>query len=132
MSVEELLRRQAADVAQRDQLVAVTEKTYGEVEKGVADGPYACVADVDAVLGVKTWRPLHRFAVRQGVERDGSVKYRPCDNAGRSAGTNDCLSTHETIACEQPSFPVLVAALFAELGSCAALHHSTDDVELAL
>jgi hypothetical protein len=132
-AVERILRRQAADASQRHVLERVTSKKYSEVSKGVARGPFALPSEVDAVLGHGTWRPLHCFGVVQGEEADGTPKVRPCDNAGRSAGTNDCLSTHETIACEQPSFPVLVAALFAAAsGGCPPpLHHGTDDVELA-
>ena len=49
------------------------------------------------------------------------------------AGTNTCCSTHETIACEDASFPVLVAGLFTDLfGKCPEpLHHATDDVDSA-
>ena len=130
-SVQRTLERQALDPAQRHVLERVTAKKYGEVIKGVAKGPLASPEEVNTHLKEGTWRPLHCFGVVQGEEEDGTPKVRPCDNAGKSAGTNECLSTHETIACEQPSFPVLVAALFEACGGAVPLHHSTDDVELA-
>ena len=130
--VESTLLKMSRDPARRAELEKLTEKTYAEVAKGVARGPYLTPADVDDALGSKDWHPLHRFAVCQGIEKDGSPKVRPCDNAGKRAQTNDCLSSHETIACEHPSFPVLVAKLFSECGgSHLPLTHSTDDVELA-
>ena len=129
--VEQILTSQAQDAAQRRVLEAVTRKTRAEVAKGVAYGPFS-VIEVNQRLGEGCWRPLHGFGIEQGFESDGSVKYRRCDNAGRSAATNQCLSTHETISCEQPSFPALVAALFHDCGAGSMpLHHSTDDVELA-
>ena len=43
------------------------------------------------------------------------------------------LSCHETIANEDASFPMLVAALFAEAfgGDLEQLHHATDDIASA-
>ena len=130
--VYDLLVRQAADPALRGNLVKVTEKTYAEKARGVARGPYLSHGDIDDALGHRDWHPLHRFGVTQGFEADGTPKVRPCDNAGKRAQTNDCLSSHETIACEHPSFPVLVAKLFRDCGGGSLpLQHSTDDVELA-
>lgn len=131
-SVERILNRQARDPAQRHTLERVTAKKYEEVAKGVARGPFSSPSEVDKHMAAGTWRPLHCFGVVQGVESDGTPKVRPCDNAGKSAGTNDCLSTHETIACEDASFPVLASHVYESMpGGCPPLHHATDDVELA-
>ena len=133
LRVVEILTRQSNDPNQRHTLERVTEKTYKEADvQMVAEGPFLSRQEVDDRLHTTQWRVLHRFGVCQGYEEDGSVKVRPCDNAGESSKTNLCLSYHETIATEQPTFPVLVAALFAALGGGPVpLHHSTDDVELA-
>jgi len=43
------------------------------------------------------------------------------------------LGVHETISCEDPSFPVLVAALFAQVfgDNREQLVHATDDIACA-
>ena len=128
-----------ASATERAAIREGTEKTYQEVQKlqketglGVADGPFTRL-ELDERLGQGCWHPLERFTIAQGVDEHGNPKYRPCDNA-RSSHTNECLQTHETIACEAASFPVLVASLFADMwpsASLPSLSHSTDDVELA-
>jgi hypothetical protein len=131
--VESNLMKAALDPQRCHELQKVTEKTRKEVfEQKCARGLFTS-AQIDVKLGKGTWRALQRFGVTQGLERDGTPKVRPCDNA-KSSRTNECLSTHETISCEQPSFPALVAALFAAAvkgGAMPPLMHSTDDVELA-
>ena len=67
------------------------------------------------------------------MDDKGRPKCRPCDNAKRSM-TKECSSTHETISCEQPSFPAMMCLLFADLNGGKPpfpMHHSTDDVESA-
>ena len=71
----------------------------------------------------------------QGLDKNGTVKCRRCDNA-KSSHTNECATTHETITCISPTFPVLTASLFAEElqragASMCSMAHGTDDVELA-
>lgn len=134
-AVANCLRRQGADPRMDHILERVTAKTRSEVVKGVAKGPLT-MTGVIRELGTGVVRVLHRFGVEQGVEEDGvTPKVRPCDNAKTSL-TNKCLGTHETISCEQPTFPVLTAALYgaacreAGLPFCP-MQHSTDDVELA-
>ena len=125
-----------ADVSQRETMSKVTEKTRAETLKGLSDGPFT-FEEMEAIAE-KTgtgWHALERFGVAQGQEPDGSCKVRPCDNA-KSSGTNECLTTHETISCESASFPSLVASLFyellpPELRALVRLVHSTDDVEAA-
>lgn len=56
--------------------------------------------------------PLERFVVGQGYKSDGSAKFRVCGNA-RTSLINECYEAHETIACEDASFPSLVCELFA-------------------
>ena len=124
---------QTGDERYRSVVRKVTQKKYKEVALGVAMGPFTS-DEVDDALQEGGWRALQCFGIEQGMEPDGSVKVRPCDN-GRASLTNECLSTHETLACESASFPALVASLFAEAWPpgvpSPALLHSTDDVELA-
>ena len=120
------------DPARRRVLEVLTSKTRKEVLKGLSEGPLTRL-EVNVRLGKSCWRALHAFGVEQGYEDDGvTCKIRRCDNA-KASGTNRCLYTHETIACEDASFPVLVASLFSEIyhGPIPPLHHSTDDVESA-
>ena len=131
-SVADTLNRAAADAKQYDSLVQLTTKTRAEVMKGLAQGPFT-EADCNIKYGECCWRALHRFAVWQGFDDKGRPKCRPCDNARRSK-TNLCASLHETIACEQPSFPAMMCMVFADLNGGIApfpMHHSTDDVESA-
>ena len=133
-AVAECLRHQGGDPKMQHILERVTAKTRSEVSKGVAKGPLT-MSEVLRALGTGVVRVLHRFGVVQGVEPDGTPKVRPCDNAKTSL-TNKCLSTHETISCEQPTFPVLTAALYGaacrDMGlPFCPMQHSTDDVELA-
>ena len=122
-------------------LETITRKTREEVhpprlpdgssKPKTASGPWT-KDEVDGLLGPGAWRPLLRFAIPQGFYPDGSVKWRNCDNA-RSSRTNEMLSCHETIANEDASFPMLVAALFAEAfgDDLEQLHHATDDIASA-
>ena len=130
--------RARADAVQLDILHEITRQTRLEVspepasgKPQVAFGPYTA-DEVDGLLGAGEWRPLLRFCIEQGTRDDGSVKYRVCDNAKRSR-TNEMLGVHETISCEDPSFPVLVAALFAQAfgDNREQLVHATDDIACA-
>jgi len=124
-----------------EMMETITRKTREEVDPPfladgsqkpkTANGPYT-KDEVDRLLGRKEWRPLLRFAIPQGFNADGSIKWRNCDNA-RASRTNEMLSCHETIANEDASFPMLVAALFAEAfgGRLEQLHHATDDIAAA-
>ena len=140
--VDEALRKEALkaqqDTQKQDMLEEITRQTRLEVSPDptsakpqVAFGPYA-EHEVNDLLGKGEWRPMIRFCIEQGTRSDGSVKYRVCDNAKKSR-TNEMLGVHETISCEDPSFPVLVAALFAELfgEDREQLVHATDDVACA-
>ena len=120
-----------ASAEQAESLLSITVKTREEVRAGVARGPYT-YGEVDALFGRGNWRALDRFCIEQGVKSDGSVKRRVCDNA-RSSKTNACLSTVETIACEDASLPALIALLIASFapGSIPAMHMATDDVDRA-
>jgi hypothetical protein len=123
---------------QREAMRIVTAKTIAEVAAGICFGGFtlhelsnALCRDAD---DSSCFHSLHRFGVVQGVEKDGvTPRVRPCDNA-KSSLTNECLSTHETIAVEDASFPILAASLFAEFypaDRLPALVHSTDDVKSA-
>ena len=108
----------------------VTRQTDAEVANGLAYGPFE-EDDVDRILGKGSWRALLGFGVMQGLKKDGSVKIRRCDDAAASH-TNECVTTHETIACEDASFPSTVACKLAELlNPVPPLQHSTDDVDAA-
>ena len=118
---------------QMHMLRVLTAKTQKEVKAGLAFGPFTR-SELDTKFGGGQWRCLHRFGVEQGFEDDGiTVKVRACDN-GRTGLHNECTSTHETIACEDASFPMLVADLFADAFAAMGrprlpLAHSTDDVD---
>ena len=66
------------------------------------------------------------------MKDDGSVRTRLCDNA-KTSRTNEMLGVHETIASEDPTFPILVAHLFADIfgDRRVPLVHATDDIALA-
>ena len=114
-------------------LAEVTRQTDDEVTRGLAQGPLL-IEDVDATLGRGKWRPLLGFGVVQGVRADGTIKVRRCDDAAAS-DTNVCVTTYETIACEDASFPATVISLLSEEigpnGQMPACHHATDDVDAA-
>ena len=112
-------------------LKCITDKTHAEVKSGLMHGPFTS-AEIDDKLGAGAWRCLLRFGVEQGVQSDGvTPKVRCCDNA-KSSHTNECISSHETIAVEDAAFPMLAASLFDEyLPYPMPLQHSTDDVESA-
>ena len=114
-----------------ERLKRITAKTHAEVASGLMQGPFTS-AQIDDKLGAGAWRCLLRFGVEQGLQSDGvTPKVRCCDNA-KSSHTNDCITSHETIAVEDAAFPMLVAGLFAEyLPYLMPLQHSTDDVESA-
>ena len=114
-----------------ERLKGITAKTHAEVASGLMQGPFTS-AQIDDKLGAGAWRCLLRFGVEQGFQSDGvTPKVRCCDNA-KSSHTNDCITSHETIAVEDAAFPMLVAGLFAEyLPHLTPLQHSTDDVESA-
>ena len=114
--VDELMAKATSGRPQdAEELAITTSKSKEELKKGLAyggtDGQGYTHSEVCARLGPH-FHPLKRFAVHQGFKADGSPKYRVCDNA-RSSLTNECLSTHETIACEDASFPSLACELFA-------------------
>ena len=71
---------------------------------------------------------MRRFCVTQ-FRQDGSVKYRPCDDAAES-GHNVGTSLGETITCERADFPARVAALFAAAAGVDAfdMRVGTDDI----
>ena len=130
------LATKAKDPLQYECLATVTMKTKKEAAKGLTSlGPsgegYTSL-QVDKLLGKDEWHPLERFAIQQGFDEFGQVKWRCCDNA-KLSGTNACVSTHETIACEDASFPALVAHLFAQVweGHLPPFHMCTDDVDSA-
>jgi hypothetical protein len=132
-STLERLGRVGGDTA--EELAQVTNMTRAEVAQGTMRGPFFSMSDAEKDIGALpgTCRAMHRFALRQGARADGSVKWRCCDNA-RSSGTNACLSTPESITCEQPSFPVLVGRLVAARcgnGFRPQMRHGTDDVKAA-
>ena len=130
--------RASVDAEKREALDYITRATREEVapppgseKPSVAAGPFT-KEEVDAKLGRREWRPLQRFVIDQGVKEDGSRARRVCDNC-KSSRTNEMLGVHETISCEDPSFPILVAHLFAEAFGYQreALVHATDDVAAA-
>ena len=130
--------RASVDAERREALEYITRATREEVapppgseKPSVAAGPFT-KEEVDAKLGRREWRPLQRFVIDQGVKEDGSRARRVCDNC-KSSRTNEMLGVHETISCEDPSFPILVAHLFAEAfgHQREALVHATDDVAAA-
>lgn len=114
-----------------ERLKCITTKTHAEVASGLMQGPFTS-AEVDDKLGAGAWRCLLRFGVEQGFQSDGTTpKVRCCDNA-KSSHTNECITSHETIAVEDAAFPMLAASLFAEyLPRLMPLQHSTDDVDSA-
>lgn len=115
------------------QLEVLTRKTRKEVDAGHAFGPFTA-EELDSKFGVGRWRCMQRFGVEQGFEADGvTVRIRPCDN-GRASQHNAGTTVHETIACEDATFPVLVASLFAEEfgdDDLRQMGHATDDVDSA-
>lgn len=123
------------DPAKMRALELITRKTRDEVspppgseDPPTAFGPYTR-EEVVELFGEEP-RALHRFAIEQGYDEDGvTIKWRVCDNA-KASHTNEMLGVHETISCEDASFPILVAALFARaFGDCPEpLHHATDDI----
>jgi len=135
------LRGGSSDPKQQAILAQVTKKTYAEEELGLAEGPFMSMDEVNEQL--RSYDPgyvdgccnvMSTFGVEQGIDCNGNPSVRRCDNAKRSH-TNECLSTFETIACENADFPSLVAALFAEhfpgpLDQCP-LTIGLDDVEKA-
>ena len=128
----------SASPDQRAALRIVSNKTHDEVAAGLCFGGYT-INELSRILGGDADDPscfhaMHRFGVVQGVESDGvTPKVRVCDNA-RTSLTNECFGSHETIAIEDPSFPILTASLFAQYYPGHALPqlvHSTDDVKSA-
>jgi hypothetical protein len=97
------------------------------------DGPFYTTEEVEKKLGVAphSWRALHWFAIQQGTDSAGKVKWRCCDN-GRTSGTADCLESRETITCERASYPAVVARLVAEAWPkgkpLPAMRMSLDDI----
>ena len=120
---------------ERHMIDAIYTKTQKEVSKHLAFGPFTA-DEIDTKFCHGRWRALHRFGVEQGFEEDGvTPKIRPCDN-GKSGLHNLCASFHETIACEDATFPMLVADLFADAfhrvyGAQFPMQHATDDVDSA-
>ena len=120
-----------ADARTREELEQITRKTRAAVGKGYEFGPFTS-DEVDGRLGAGKWRALQAFGICQGTNSDGKPKWRRCDNAKASL-TNACLSTHETLSCEDASFPCLVAYLFGAVspGDIPSMSICTDDVEMA-
>ena len=112
-------------------LEQVTELTYAEVAKALADGPWT-EEQLNDRFGKGKWRPMEGFGIIQGLDQQGRPKCRRCDNA-KASRTNACTSTFETIAVEDATFPAVVAALFHRAfgGRPPPLGHSTDDVDAA-
>jgi hypothetical protein len=127
-----------ASPEQRKALRIVTSKTHDEVAAGLCFGGFSINEMSNILCGdaddPSCFHAMHRFGVIQGVESDGvTPKVRVCDNA-RTSLTNECFGSHETIAIEDPSFPILTASLFAEFypaDKLPQLVHSTDDVKSA-
>lgn len=116
----------------RSDMREISAQTYSHVKAGLEHGPFT-EEQMNGMFGEGKWRALEAFAVHQGVNDDGTVKVRRCENA-RAASTNDCLASHDTITTEDPSLPIVITALFAEAYAprrCPPMQHGTDDVEKA-
>eukprot|EP00966_Prymnesium_polylepis_P029018 672884-Prymnesium_polylepis.1 len=75
--------------------MALAEASPGEDgAPGLACGPYT-IDEMDTLFGPEGWRAMRRFCVIQ-FRPDGSIKYRPCDDAAES-GHNAGTSLGETI-----------------------------------
>ena len=134
VKVIQQLERDALQPDKAFVLQRITAKTEEECALGLAT-EHASLEEVERLLGRGRVRLLRGFGVIQGWEADGvTPKVRRCDNA-RASLTNECLTTHETIVCEEASFPVTAAELFARFWPAhlplPELFHSTDDVQLA-
>ena len=126
------------DPERMDILRFITENTRAEASPApdsgrpaVAFGPFT-KAQIDNMFGKGEWRPLLRFYLEQGLRDDGAIRTRLCDNA-KTSRTNEMVGVHETISSEDPTFPVLVAYLYAEIfgENRIPLVHATDDIALA-
>ena len=59
-------------------------------------------------------RPIRSFARKQGVRKDGSVKWRRIDDC-KEAGQNDCAALHETVFHVSFEWPAHASALLQEV-----------------
>ena len=106
---------------------AVWDKTVAEVKKGYCMGPFSRSQLDSSVTGYGwgKWRPIGR----NGVWQNG--KCRCVDDAAVS-GHNAATTTHETIVCSGPDFPVRAACEFAKLhGKPVMMWCGMDDLEAA-
>ena len=121
------------DPVTRRELEHVTRITRDETKgpNPTSSGPFTSV-EVDGIYGAGEWRCLHGFGLFQGYRADGTEKWRRCDNARRS-GTNAGVGADETIACEDATFPALVASIYYKVFGDwrRELRLGTDDVAMA-
>ena len=133
--VEAALRAKAAGASDksRRELEHVTRITRDETKGAnpTSFGPYTS-DEIDGIYGAGEWRCLNGFGLLQGFRADGTERWRRCDNARRS-GTNAGVGADETIACEDASFPALVASIYSRVfgDHRFELHVGTDDVSMA-
>eukprot|EP00971_Amphidinium_carterae_P053788 1059339-Amphidinium_carterae.1 len=59
-------------------LQAALDKTMLEVDRSCMEGPYT-ETEVNAIFGCH-WNPCRRFALQQGRNQDGTIKYRVIDD----------------------------------------------------
>ena len=112
-----------------EKLRAVEEQSFAEAGWDPATGLFSGAAPTmgepmtlrqfgrwahTAVGGVENVRVMRRFAIKQGVREDGSVKWRVIDDA-KASGVNAATYTEETITCASFLFVALICRVFYRL-----------------
>ena len=106
---------------------AVWEKTLAEEKKGYCMGPFSRSQLDNSVTGYGwgKWRPIGR----NGIWQNGRCR---CVDDAAISGHNAATTTHETIVCSGPDFPVRAACEFAKLhGKPVMMWCGMDDLEAA-
>eukprot|EP00971_Amphidinium_carterae_P078554 1554105-Amphidinium_carterae.1 len=99
-------------------LQAALEKTMIEVDRKCMDGPFTEEA-INAMFG-SLWNPCRRFALQQGSNPDGSIKYRVIDDHTENDNNKSAARTQRIRMAGVSTLMLMVKAMARRLADQGA------------
>eukprot|EP00971_Amphidinium_carterae_P005162 102987-Amphidinium_carterae.1 len=103
-----------------------------EVERKCMDGPFTEAA-INAMFG-SLWNPCRRFALQQGTNPDGSIKYRVIDDHTENDNNKSAARTQRIRMAGVSTLMLMVKAMarrLADQGAQQQLSIASDDMSRA-
>eukprot|EP00971_Amphidinium_carterae_P345598 6486638-Amphidinium_carterae.1 len=113
-------------------LRAALSKTMTEVGKRFMSGPHT-LQDINHMLGVH-WNPCRRFALKQGRQANGDIKYRVIDDHTENDNNKSAERSQKIRMSGVSTLMLMIKAMsraLAEKEDPRQLHIATDDMSSA-